>query len=204
VSADNEQDPTAPGATGSGAAAPDPTAPDPIAQWTAAARAVEVAQQRVLGAVMDAELPAQWFAVSQLLLAAPGQRLPMSKIARDVSMTTGGFTKLADRLAREGLIDRRGAAGDRRVVYATLTERGLHMARAGAKAYAAAIREQILGTIPASELATLAEITGHLGRGGAPVEADDDPTDGDFEVKERPPASPERRGRGTGTSARPG
>ena len=59
-----------------------------------------------------------YFAVLTLLLDSEDQRLPMSRIARDLAMTSGGFTKLADRMARDGLIDRRGSSGDRRVVFA--------------------------------------------------------------------------------------
>ncbi|MDQ6848888.1 MAG: MarR family transcriptional regulator [Actinomycetota bacterium] len=44
------------------------------------------------------------------LLRAEDHRSPMSALAREVSMTSGGFTKLADRMARGGLIDRRSPA----------------------------------------------------------------------------------------------
>jgi DNA-binding MarR family transcriptional regulator len=172
--------------------------PDLTQQWTAVVRGVQAAQQRVLAAVADSELPGQWFAASQLLLAAPDRRLPMSRIARDLSMTTGGFTKLADRLAREGLIDRRGAAGDRRVIYATLTDRGLELAQAGAQVYADAVREHVLNTISADELATLTAVVGRLAPATEDPEVEDtEADDGPFVAKPRPPASPDRRSRGT-------
>ena len=69
---------------------------------------------------LDMTLP--YFSVLTLLFDSDEQRLPMSRIARDLAMTSGGFTKLADRMARDGLIDRRGSSGDRRVVFAALTE----------------------------------------------------------------------------------
>ena len=65
----------------------------------------------------------------QLLLRSPHHRLSMSRIARDLSMTTGGLSKLVQRLAVAGLIDRRGTSTDRRRRFAGLTPAGLELAR---------------------------------------------------------------------------
>ena len=66
--------------------------------------------------------------------------MPMSVLARDVGMTSGGFTKLADRMARDGIIDRRGSDTDRRVVHASLTEVGLELAQRVSNVYVDALR----------------------------------------------------------------
>ena len=96
-----------------------------------------------------------YFSVLTLLLDAEDHRLPMSRIARDLAMTSGGFTKLADRMARDGLIDRRGSSGDRRVVFAALTEAGQEMARSAMNVYHRYLREQVLPLVPQEDLHTL-------------------------------------------------
>src|SRR6185312_9793874 len=97
-----------------------------------------------------------------LLLESDEQRLPMSRIARDLAMTSGGFTKLADRMARDGLIDRRGSSGDRRVVFAALTETGEKLAREAMEVYQRYLRDQVLPLVPEGELHNLGEVAGRL------------------------------------------
>ena len=98
-----------------------------------------------------------WFSVLYLLLNSAEHRLPMTTLARELSITTGGFTKLADRMAREGLIDRRGSSDDRRVVFAELTEAGLVTARACEAQYREGLREHVLDVLTPSILAALIE-----------------------------------------------
>ena len=97
---------------------------------------------------LDADLeaagvPPQWYPALELLLGAEGHRLPMSTLARELSMTSGGFSKLADRMAADGLIDRRGTIDDRRVVHATLTDAGYAMASTARAAFVRALRKRV-------------------------------------------------------------
>lgn len=165
------------------------------ARWDAALRGINDAQQVVLARVEESGVSAQWFGVLRILLAAPGMRMPMSRLARDLSMTSGGFTKLADRMARENLIDRRGSVGDRRVIYAALTARGQDVAGRVMTEYRRGIRTLILGVISESDVTALSDIAGVL----AGVHRSDppEPEVGMFETASRDPASPERRGRVT-------
>src|SRR5690625_2576593 len=56
------------------------------------------------------------------LLGQAGRRgMRMSDLARQRLMSTGGFTRLADRLERRGLIERTPAADDKRGFVAVLT-----------------------------------------------------------------------------------
>jgi DNA-binding MarR family transcriptional regulator len=79
----------------------------------------------------------------------------MGRLAAELSMTGGGFTKLADRIAREGLIDRRNSAGDRRVVYAELTEDGLQLAKRSEAVYREQLRIHLLGALSEAEISQL-------------------------------------------------
>ena len=58
------------------------------------------------------------------LVRTPGERMPMAKLAREVAFSNGGFTKIADRLAKRSLVQRSPCAEDRRVVYLELSPQG--------------------------------------------------------------------------------
>lgn len=166
---------------------------DLLASWELITRAVARTQERVLARIEDAGLPSQWFAALHLLLRTGEHRMPMSRLARELSMTSGGFTKLADRMGQTGLIDRRNSPGDRRVVYAALTDEGLRVARRTERQYKAALREHVLDVLTAAELAVLAAGAAALAETHAET-ADDAglPEVGAL----HDPALPERRARG--------
>lgn len=129
-----------------------------FARWRSVRSGVARVQGRLDQIVEESGVPAQWFAVLNLLLGAEGLRLPMNVLAGELSMTSGGFTKLADRMAREGLIDRRGSSQDRRVVYAALTDDGQLMARRAVAGYAGELRACVLGVVTSEEF-TAAAVT---------------------------------------------
>lgn len=59
------------------------------------------------------------------LARSPGQRLRMSDLAAQTSMSTSGITRVVDRLERAGAVRRDIDPADRRSSYAVLTETGL-------------------------------------------------------------------------------
>jgi DNA-binding MarR family transcriptional regulator len=107
---------------------------------------------------VEVSVPGPWFEVLLRLLRTPGHRLPMTRLAHEVSLTSGGFTKFADRLAAAGLVERQACPTDRRVTYVALTEQGLTVARTARDRHVAALREHFLhplGVPDAAHLATL-------------------------------------------------
>jgi DNA-binding MarR family transcriptional regulator len=80
---------------------------------------------------LDADLQAsdgislQTFEVLLRTARADDGRITMSDLADGVAITTGGVTRLADRLQKDGLVERVSCPSDRRVVYLALTDRGL-------------------------------------------------------------------------------
>lgn len=106
-------------------------------------------------------------------------------------MTSGGFTKLADRMARGGLIDRRSSVDDRRVVHAALTADGLVMAQQATRLYQDALREYLLGVVSADDVASAAATMGALGDAHAACVQDED--SGELFVTEGAAARPDRR-----------
>jgi DNA-binding MarR family transcriptional regulator len=71
-----------------------------------------------------AGLPDGWFEVLLRIGRTPGQAVPMTKLAEQVLFSSGGFTKLADRMETAGLIRRQPCPTDRRSHLATLTPEG--------------------------------------------------------------------------------
>ena len=160
--------------------------------WVLVARVVAAAQRRALDKIEASGLPSQDFAALQLLLRSPNHRLSMSRIARDLSMTTGGLTKLVDRLASTGLIDRRGTSTDRRRRFAGLTPAGLDLARQAAADYQAAVCTYIVNVIGTEQLAAIADTLRPLDPARDPepdIAIDLEP------IPPRDPSLPDRRNR---------
>ncbi|WP_375502578.1 MarR family winged helix-turn-helix transcriptional regulator [uncultured Jatrophihabitans sp.] len=169
-----------------------------VAHWQSIRVGTAAVQHRLDEAVEAEGVPAQWFAVLHMLLAAPDHGLPMTVLARDLAMTSGGFTKLVDRMAKDGLLDRRGNATDRRVVHAALTEQGRNSARRAERVYLETLRESLLTHVRLADLAaasnTLDALSrAHLDAAALEAAALQDPA---LLTTHRDPALPERRGRG--------
>lgn len=64
------------------------------------------------------------FEVLLRLSRSPEGRLRMSELSRRLTITTGGATRMMERLERDGLVRRVPSTSDRRVVYAQVTEAG--------------------------------------------------------------------------------
>jgi DNA-binding MarR family transcriptional regulator len=81
---------------------------------------------RSLGAALEEAcgLPLPWFDVLLQLRRAPEGRLKMSEIADATVHSSGGTTRLVDRIEAEGLVARRDCPNDRRAVHVAITEAG--------------------------------------------------------------------------------
>lgn len=138
-----------------------PSDDDLITAWGLVHEAMNAIQPKLLhGITPDGkDMAGPWFEVLIRLQRTPGHQLPMSRLAREVSLSTGGFTKLADRLEKEGYLERHNCASDRRVVYATLTEKGLEFIGAARIRHVERLREHVLtplGDGGVRQLATIA------------------------------------------------
>ena len=65
-----------------------------------------------------------WFEVLLRIGRTPGQAVRMTDLANQVLFSSGGFTKLADRMEQAGLIRREPCPDDRRAIFAVLTAEG--------------------------------------------------------------------------------
>jgi DNA-binding MarR family transcriptional regulator len=158
--------------------------------WVLVTRAVAAAQRRALEPIEAAGLPAQDFAALQLLLRSPNHRLPMNVITRDLSMTSGGLSKLVHRLAVAGLIDRRGTSTDRRRRFAGLTPAGLELARHAAAEYEAAVRSHIVNVIGTDQLSAIADTLRPLDPARDPEPDIEPDIEADIDIGPVPPRDP--------------
>jgi DNA-binding MarR family transcriptional regulator len=72
-------------------------------------------------------IPLVWFDVLIHIGGAPEGRLTMSRLSTDVALTTGGVTRLVDRMVEAGLVARQNCPNDRRSVHVVLTPEGQAM-----------------------------------------------------------------------------
>jgi MarR family transcriptional regulator, 2-MHQ and catechol-resistance regulon repressor len=70
-----------------------------------------------------AELPTTWFE-ALLRLHRHGTAMPVGQLGDQLSFTSGGATRLVDRLELEGLVARQACPSDRRVQWVALTGEG--------------------------------------------------------------------------------
>jgi MarR family 2-MHQ and catechol resistance regulon transcriptional repressor len=64
------------------------------------------------------------FEVLMRLARSPGQRLRMTDLAGQTTLSTSGVTRVVDRMERGGLVRREACASDRRSSYAVITDAG--------------------------------------------------------------------------------
>lgn len=121
---------------------------DAITLWGLVVEGFTATSQR-LRADLDAEIgiPLGWLDVLLRLLRTPGSRLGMSTLAAHTAITTGGFTRMADRMTEAGLVRREPCGSDRRVVWITLTPAGHELAARARVVHARHLREQVLGVL---------------------------------------------------------
>lgn len=81
---------------------------------------------RSLGLVLEAQcdLPLAWFEVLLQLRRAPEGRLKMTQVADAIVHSTGGTTRLIDRLEEAELVERQLCPSDRRAIHVAITELG--------------------------------------------------------------------------------
>jgi DNA-binding MarR family transcriptional regulator len=72
----------------------------------------------------ESGLSTQWFGVMLRLARSPGQRLRMTDLAAQLTLTSSGLTRVVDRLEEAGYVRRETCPSDRRGSYAALTPSG--------------------------------------------------------------------------------
>jgi DNA-binding MarR family transcriptional regulator len=103
-------------------------------------------------------LPEGWFEVLLRIGRSPGRAVPMTRLARMVLFSSGGFTKLADRMEAAGLIRREPCPSDRRSLLATLTPKGEAVLHRGLAAHVPSLERHFAGLLDDAERADLERV----------------------------------------------
>ena len=93
----------------------------------------------------QAGVPHAWFEVLLRISRADGGHVSMSALAQQVALTSGGVTKLVDRMIDAGLVERVPCPTDRRVQFAALTPQGNDALQRAAHVHAADLRRVFAG-----------------------------------------------------------
>lgn len=125
---------------------------------------------RTLGAELEAAcgLPLSWYDVLIRLGRSPASHLTMTQLAGEVSLTSGGITRLVDRIAEAGYVERQSCPTDRRSVYVALTPAGWQVLRRATVEHLAGLERHLVAPLEPADRAALESALRKL-RGPGPV-----------------------------------
>lgn len=122
---------------------------------------------------LDAELqaahglPLSSYEVLLTLRHSPAGEMRMSQIADSVLLSRSGLTRLVDRLERDGLIERRECAADKRGAYAALTETGRERFDEAQRTHLSGVRARFLERLGEEDMRRLTAVWEQLLPGAA-------------------------------------
>ena len=90
------------------------------------------------------------------------RRMSMSELASQMVLTSGGVTRLIDRLVHEGFVERVSCPSDRRVQWARLTKAGERAIAAALETHLADLDEHFFSAMSPQELRTLVAVLDRL------------------------------------------
>ncbi|AYF74910.1 MarR family transcriptional regulator [Nocardia yunnanensis] len=104
----------------------------------------------ILGRALEKEYGISHLMYEVLLILgrAGGEGLSMRAIAQEQVLTTGGATRLVDRMEAAGLVERAPDPGDRRGRKVRLTDKGAQVTVAASRTHAENIRHYFLEPLP--------------------------------------------------------
>jgi len=117
----------------------------------------------VMAKALDAQLEAAHglqlssYEVLMYLADAEDERMRMCDLASSILLSRSGLTRLVDRLAREGLIERVACDDDARGQFAKLTPQGREKLAAARVTHLEGVRELFLDRFTAAELEVLGD-----------------------------------------------
>jgi DNA-binding MarR family transcriptional regulator len=98
---------------------------------------------RDLAATSD--LPLTWFEVLLRLSRSDDGELTMGELSEQLALTTGGVTRLIDRMSAVGYVERRPCATDRRVLFTAITHEGRAVLTPALRGHVASLHEIFAG-----------------------------------------------------------
>jgi MarR family transcriptional regulator, 2-MHQ and catechol-resistance regulon repressor len=100
-------------------------------------------------------LSAVEFEVLMRLARSPGNRLRMTDLAGQTSLSTSGVTRVVDRMDRDGLVRREACPSDRRSSYAVITPDGRRRLDEVLPGHLALVQQWFVGQLTPAQLDNL-------------------------------------------------
>jgi DNA-binding MarR family transcriptional regulator len=155
-----------------------PLGPTEMGAWHALIRAHSRIVRR-LEAELEAEhgltLPA--YEVLAHLSEAPERRLRMTDLAKHAILTPSGLTRLIDKLAREGWVERLRCGSDARVIFAVLTPAGMAKLEIAYPTHVRGVREHYIDWLSPQQQAAVSDALGDLAEAKCREILEPDPAD---------------------------
>ncbi|CAN5575795.1 hypothetical protein BH10ACT11_BH10ACT11_04080 [soil metagenome] len=116
-----------------------------LAAWRAFLRAHSLMLRRLSRDLDEADLPPlPWYDVLAALSEADDRRLRQVELAERVTISVSGLSRLIDRIARDGLVERTTCDSDRRSFFVQLTDDGAEMLSRMWPVYARGVADDFL------------------------------------------------------------
>ena len=121
--------------------------------------------ERALGKSLESEcgMSHVWFEVLLRLDQAPLSTMTPTQLTEALVLTSGGVTRLIDRMSEEGLVDRKASASDRRSTQVSLTPLGRRRLIAAAKVHARNVQTMFTDPLGPRRLTALVDALATLG-----------------------------------------
>ncbi|MDQ1481855.1 MAG: hypothetical protein QOI44_2716 [Actinomycetota bacterium] len=141
-----------------------PLTPDEEAFWRAFLKAMIVVPRVLFAELEESEhLDGSEYSVLVVLSEAAGRRLRMSELASISSLSISGMTRIVDRLAKDGLVERVRDDEDTRMVIAVLTDAGLRRLKHAYPVHLSSVRRLVLDHLDGLDLDALAKAFERIG-----------------------------------------
>ncbi len=113
---------------------------------------------------LDAEVgvPLLWYGVLLHLGRSPGGFRPLGELVGATAFTSGGVTRLVDRMEGAGYVERRPCPNDRRVTYVGLTRQGRDMLERASLVHVRGIQQHLVDALDPAEVVQLDAILAKL------------------------------------------
>ncbi|NUT45812.1 MAG: MarR family transcriptional regulator [Saccharothrix sp.] len=107
----------------------------------------------------DSGMPMAYYEILVALSEAPERALRMSELAAVCHSSRSRLSHAVARLEKEGWVERRACASDRRGSIAALTDAGFAVLAEAAEGHVTAVREHLFDVLTPEQLRSLAEIS---------------------------------------------
>ena len=146
-----------------------PTRPDTISCDDAAVHAYGVTLEALarLNHLFDQSLKSEvgisqtWFE-ALLRIERTGGQMTMGELADQVALTSGGVTRLVDRLVEQEYVERRSCPEDRRVHYVAITDRGQDVLARALDVHVRDLRSEFTGRMSDDEQGVVTAVMDRL------------------------------------------